>query len=80
MKSTKKFKLQYDQDGDILYIAHGKLTKEDTSEEIGDDVVLWRNKKTKQVSGLTILNFAKRTSKKATTYTLPFDFEMHPLI
>lgn len=80
--SSKKnnFQLEYDKEGDILYLSKGKLTKEDTSEELGDDVVIWRNKKTKDVSGFTVLNFSKRASKKSNKIDLPFEVELHPLI
>lgn len=80
MKRTKNFKLEYDKEGDILYLSKGYLTKEDTSEELGDDVVIWRNKKTKQVSGFTVLNFSKRSSKKSSNINLPFEVELHPTI
>lgn len=46
MSSRKNnFQLENDKDGDILYLSKGKLTKDDVSEELGDDVVIWRNKK-----------------------------------
>lgn len=80
MKRTKNFKLEYDQKGDILYLSKGSLTKEDTSEELGDDVVIWRNKRTKEVSGFTVLNFSKRSSKKSSNINLPFEVELHPTI
>lgn len=77
---TKNFQLEYDKDGDILYLTRGKLTKEDTSEELADDVIIWKNKKTHKVSGFTVLNFSKRTSKKSPKLNLPFEVELHPLI
>lgn len=80
MKKKNNFQLEYDKDGDILYLTRGKLTKEDSSEELGDDVVMWRNKKTKEVNGFTVLNFSKRASKKSTKLDLPFEVELHPLI
>ena len=80
MKKAKNFKLTYDKDGDILYISRGGLTKQDTSEELGEDVIIWKNKKTNKVSGFTILNFAKIPAKDFRTITLPVDFEMHALI
>ncbi|MDP3758833.1 MAG: DUF2283 domain-containing protein [Candidatus Daviesbacteria bacterium] len=80
MKKTKNFKLEYDKEGDILYLSKGALTKEDTSEELEDDVVIWRNKKTSEVSGFTVLNFSKRTSKKSSNINLPFEVELHPTI
>lgn len=80
MQKSKNFKLEYDKEGDILYLSKGALTKEDISEELGDDVIIWRNKKNSQVSGFTVLNFSKRTSKKASRINLPFEFELHPTI
>lgn len=80
MKRNKNFKLEYDKEGDIVYVTRGKLTKQDTSEELGDDVIMWRNKATHEVSGFTVLNFSKRTTKKAPVVRLPFEVELHPLI
>lgn len=80
MKKVKNFKLQYDKNDDILYVTRGGLTKEDTSEELGDDVIIWKNKKTQEVNGFTVLNFSKRSSKKSTNINLPFEVELHPLI
>lgn len=80
MSKSKHFQLEYDKDGDILYLTRGNLTKEDTSEELGDDVVIWRNKKTHEINGFTVLNFSKRTSKKTPKLNLPFEVELHPLI
>lgn len=80
MSKKNNFKLEYDKKGDILYLSRGPLTKEDTSEEMGDDVVIWKNKKTKEISGFTVLNFSKRTSKKSSKVNLPFELELNPLI
>lgn len=80
MKKNKNFQLEYDRDGDILYLTRGKLTKQDISEELGDDVVIWKNKNTKEVNGFTVLNFSQRTSKKTPKLNLPFEIELHPLI
>lgn len=79
MKLNKNFKLEYDKEGDILYLTRGILTKEDTSEELGDDVIVWKNKNTNEVNGFTVLNFSKRTNK-ASKIDLPFEVELHPLI
>lgn len=80
VKIKKNFQLEYDKEGDILYLTKGGLTKEDTSEELGDDVIIWRNKKTQEVSGFTVLNFSKRTSKSSTKVDLPIEVELHPTI
>lgn len=80
MKKNRNFQLEYDKDGDILYVTKGSLTKQDLSEELGDDVVIWRNKSTKDISGFTVLNFSKRASKETSKLDLPFEVELHPLI
>lgn len=80
MKKIKNFQLEYDQEGDILYLSRGGLTKQDLSEELGDDVIIWRNKKTKEVSGFTVLNFSKRSSKKTSKIDLPIEVELHSTI
>ena len=80
MKTKKNFQLEYDKEGDILYLTRGELTKQDTSEELEDDVVIWTNKKTKEVNGFTILNFSKRASRKTSKLDLPFEVELHSLI
>ena len=79
MKKSRNFKLEYDKEGDILYLTRGGLTKEDTSEELGDDVIIWKNNKTHEVNGFTVLNFSKRTSKKTPKLDLPFEVELHPI-
>ena len=80
MKKSNNFKLEYDKEEDILYLTKGDLTKEDTSEELGDDVIIWKNKKTSEVSGFTVLNFSTRSAKKNSRVSLPFEVELHPLI
>lgn len=80
MTKNKNFQLEYDKEGDILYLTRGKLTKKDISEELGDDVVVWKNKKTKEISGFTVLNFSKRTSKKTNKVDLPIEVELHSSI
>ena len=80
MKKKNNFKLEYDKEDDILYITKRDLTKEDSSEELGDDVIIWKNKKTNEVSGFTVLNFSTRSSKKNSKINFPFEVELHPLI
>lgn len=80
MIKNKIFQLEYDKEGDILYITQGGLTTNDTSEELGDDVVVWKNKKTQKLSGFTVLNFSKRTpEKKSATVKLPVGVTLHQL-
>lgn len=79
-QKSKKMRFYFDQEADVLYLSKGKPSKADGSSEIGEDVVARYNPSTKEITGLTILNFAKRASKKTIEYNLPFEVELHPLI
>ena len=79
-KKGKGMRFYYDQEADVVYFSKGKPSKEDSSREVGEDVVMRFNSQTGQITGLTILNFSKRTSKKPAVYNLPFDIEMRPPI
>ncbi len=79
-KKSKGMRFYYDKEADVVYFSKGKPSKQDSSREIDEDVVMRFRSKTGEVTGLTILNFSKRTSKKPAVYNLPFDVEMRPLI
>ncbi len=66
----KKLKFFFDKKGDVLDIAIGK-TKEAISREIGNDVIIRIDPKTKEIMGFTILNFEKRFEHMARSETLP---------
>jgi uncharacterized protein YuzE len=66
----KKLKFFFDKKGDILDIAIGK-PKEAISREIGNDIVVRIDPKTKEIVGFTILNFEKRFEHKEKGETLP---------
>lgn len=66
----KKLKFLFDKKGDVLDIAIGKPRKA-ISKEIGNDVVVQIDPKTKEILGFTILNFEKRFEHKDTSETLP---------
>lgn len=81
MKMKKNFRLSYDKEGDILYInTKGSLTNQDISQELGEDVVVWRNKKTQEVSGFTVLNFSQIASRKSSGVNLPFEAKLYPTL
>lgn len=79
-QKSEKMRFYFDQEADVLYLSKGKPSKDDSSREIGEDIVMRFNPKSKQVTGLTIINFTKRSSKKSTDYNFPFEVELHPLI
>jgi len=66
----KKLKFFFDKKGDVLDIAIGK-PKEAISREIGNDVIIRIDPKTKEIVGFTILNFEKRFEHRARSETLP---------
>ena len=77
---SKNLNIFYDTEADVLYFSKGTPSREDISDEVGDEVVIRKNPKTKEVTGFTILNFSKRSSKKSSRVYLPFEVELHPLI
>ena len=58
----EKMRFFYDEEGDVLDISIGK-PKKAKSEEIGNDVIVRKDRKGKVV-GFTILNFEKRSEKE----------------
>lgn len=61
----------YDKEADVFYFSQGAPRTTDETTEVGDDVLLRVNTKTKKVSGFTLLNVSKRSSRKKTR-VLPF--------
>ncbi len=66
----KKLKFFFDKKGDVLDITIGKPRKA-ISREIGNDVVIRIDPKTKEILGFTILNFEKRFEHRDKSETLP---------
>lgn len=56
----EQLRLYYDREADILYFSQGEPYPEQESQEIGDDMVVRLNPKTREVEGITILNFSLR--------------------
>lgn len=79
-QKSKQMRFYYDKEADVVYFSKGKPSKKDSSREIGEDVIMRFNSKSGETTGLTILNFSKRTSKKPAVYNLPVDVEMRALI
>lgn len=66
----KKLKFFFDKDGDVLDIAIGE-PKGAISKEIGSDILMRIDPKTKEIVGFTILNFEKRFEHLNKSETLP---------
>ena len=56
----EKLNFYYDREADVLYLSKGNPYPEQDLQEIGDDVVVRLNPKTREVEGITILNFSRR--------------------
>lgn len=79
MKSNNLLNYYYDQEADVLYMSKGEPSKNDDSEEVSEGVVARFDSKTKEIRGLTILNFAKKSRKKSRKFQLPFEIGFQPV-
>jgi uncharacterized protein YuzE len=70
-----KANIQYsfDREADVLYHFRGDPYPEVESEEIGNDIVVHRDRTTGEVMGFTILNFLKRAGSGLERVTLPLE-------
>lgn len=55
-----KLSLQYDQDGDVLYISKCSPYPEQQSEELSDGVIARLNPRTREIENLELLFFSTR--------------------
>ncbi len=69
-RMEKKIRFFFDKKGDVLDMGIGK-PKGAISEEIGNDIVVRIDPKTKEILGFTILNFEKRFEHVDKSETLP---------
>lgn len=74
MKKTTSLILNYDKEADVLYASYGRLSKDDIAEELGDDVIAWKDPSGK-TKGFTVINFSKRKYKDS-LIPLPFEVEL----
>jgi len=70
-----KANIQYsfDREADILYLSRGDPFPGVESEEVGDDIIVHRDRATGDVVGFTILNFLKRAGEGLDKVTLPLE-------
>ena len=57
--SSEELSWEYDREADVLYISVGK-PRQAVGINIGDSIIVRVDPKTKEVVGLTIINFARR--------------------
>jgi len=70
-----RMSFSYDKRADILYLSIGK-PKKAVSREVDDGILLRLNPKTKEICGLTIIDFVARF-KSPKPRALPIDMEAH---
>ena len=70
-----KANIQYsfDREADVLYLSRGDPSPDVESEEVGDDVIIHRDRATGEVDGFTVLNFLKRAGEGLDKVTLPLE-------
>lgn len=70
-----KANIQYsfDREADVLYLSKGDPLPDVESEEVGDDIIIHRDRITGDVVGFTVLNFLKRAGEGLDKVTLPLE-------
>ena len=72
---AKRLNFFFDHEADILYLSLGK-PQSAISKEVGDDILVRVDPKTKKVVGCTILNLTKRFKKMKHPENLPVAAEL----
>jgi len=67
----------YDKEADVFYFSEGKPSSQDATVEMGDDVLVRINPRTKRIRGFTLLNASRRAKKSMSSSSLPFT--LHPV-
>ena len=70
---TANIQYSFDREADVLYLSKGDPYPEVESEEVGDDIIIQRDRITGDVVGFTILNFLKRAGGGLDKVTLPLE-------
>ncbi len=70
-----RLKINYDREGDILYISKVQPYPEQESEELGDDVIARLNPQTREIENLEVLFFSTRLLRKD-VLDLPIDADL----
>ena len=66
----------YDKEADVFYFSQGAPRTNDEVVEVGNDVLVRRDPKTKKVRGFTLLNASQQQMKKMHT---PLPFSLIPV-
>lgn len=62
----------YDKVADVFYFSQGAPSTHDETIEVGNDVLIRVNPRTKNVRGFTLLNASRRATPSSRRVTLPF--------
>ncbi len=73
MKKNNYLNLFYDSEADVLYFSKGKPSADDISDEVANEVVIRRNPHTSEITGLTILNFSRKSKDVPESIKLPVE-------
>ncbi len=71
-KAKKLLNLFYDKEADVLYVSKGKPSARDLSEETEDEIVVRKNPNSGEITGFTVINFSKRSTKSDLSLDIPF--------
>lgn len=73
MRKNNNLNYYFDREADVLYFSKGKPSFNSISQEIGDDIVVRIDPRSREVKGFTILNFLKRLKKGLTSISIPLE-------
>jgi uncharacterized protein YuzE len=63
----------FDREADVFYLSKGDPYPDVESEEVGDDIIVHRDRTTGEVVGFTVLNFLKRAGEALDRVRLPLE-------
>lgn len=75
MKKNNYLNLFYDKEADVLYFSKGMPSASDISDETENEMVIRKNPYTKEITGLTILNFSKRSKQATESIKFPVEVD-----
>lgn len=75
MKKDNCLNLFYDKEADVLYFSKGMPSASDISDEAENEMVIRKNPHTQEITGLTILNFSKRSKKSTESVKFPVEVD-----
>lgn len=74
-RKSNYLNLFYDKEADVLYFSKGIPSSNDISDEAADEIVVRRNPKTNEVTGVTIINFSRKHKNSKEGVQLPVEVQ-----